>query len=208
MDLGSYITYSVAVLQQYTTLLIQIAVTLMIGLVLLRLITDWTRMNPFGRFYHALRKPTESMIYNMRTSQFYFPLKQSLGFDPSSLMLLIASAISGYVIYIVLRDFYMVLLGLGQSLSAFSHGSIFTGIRYAVGTMLLAVIFFLMAMMTLVFVNWIFGLLSRYARWAMERLAPLLKIFEFGGAFAGFSFLFLWIALTFAYVAVSAIFFA
>lgn len=64
-----------------------------------------------------------------------------------------------------------------------------------------------MALMTIVFVNWIFGLFRRLAYWSLSRLTPLLRVFEFGGAFAGWSFIILWIALSFATVAVQGVFF-
>jgi hypothetical protein len=41
----------------------------------------------------------------------------------------------------------------------------------------------------------------------MHRISPLLRIFEFGGMFAGFSFVILWIVLSLAASAVSAVFF-
>jgi len=41
----------------------------------------------------------------------------------------------------------------------------------------------------------------------MHRISPLLRIFEFGGAFAGFSFLILWLVLSLAASAVRVVFF-
>jgi hypothetical protein len=41
----------------------------------------------------------------------------------------------------------------------------------------------------------------------MHRISPLLKVFEFGGALAGFSFVILWIVLSLAASAVTAVFF-
>ncbi|MCI0661302.1 MAG: hypothetical protein L0220_09540, partial [Acidobacteria bacterium] len=118
----------------------------------------------------------------------------------------IALAITWYVVYVVISNLFQIIQIFGVSLITFGEGRIFTGSRYLIGALLLAVIFFLMALMTIVFVNWIFGLLRRASYWAMERLAPLLRIFEFGGVFAGWSFIILWIALTFAAMAVQAIF--
>ena len=86
-------------------------------------------------------------------------------------------------------------------------GNIFTGVRYLIGVLLLSALFFLMALMTIVFVNWIFGLLRRQAWWSLDRLNPLLRLFEFGGAFTGWSFMILWFAITFAALAVQAVFF-
>jgi hypothetical protein len=62
--------------------------------------------------------------------------------------------------------------------------------------------------MTLIFVNWIFGFFNKAANWAMNRIGPLLRIFDFGGVFAGWSFVILWIALSwFAAPAVMYVFF-
>ena len=94
-----------------------------------------------------------------------------------------------------------------MTLTEFGAGAIFSGVRYLIGSAILAVIFFLMGMMTIVFVNWLFGLLHNIAWWSLNRLTPLLNIFEFGGACAGWSFMILWIALSFAATAVEAVFF-
>jgi hypothetical protein len=121
-------------------------------------------------------------------------------------MILIALAVSWYVIYIVSNYLFQILTGMGSSLISFGNGDIFAGARMLIGTLLLAAIFFLMTLMTIVFVNWLFGLMRRASYWSMERLSPLLKIFDFGGMLSGFSFIILWIALIFAAAAVQAIF--
>jgi hypothetical protein len=41
----------------------------------------------------------------------------------------------------------------------------------------------------------------------MNRISPLLRVFEFGGMLSGFSFLILWFVLLFAASAVRAVFF-
>ena len=84
-------------------------------------------------------------------------------------------------------------------------GSVARGVYTLIGTSLLAVIFFLMTLMTIVFINWISGRFNRAAYWSMHRISPL-RIFEFGGAFAGFSFLILWLVLSLAASAVRAVF--
>jgi hypothetical protein len=64
-----------------------------------------------------------------------------------------------------------------------------------------------MTLMTIVFINWISGKFNRAAYWSMSRISPLLRIFEFGGALAGFSFVILWFVLSLAANAVMAVFF-
>ena len=207
VDLGQQLISGVGILQEWTLRAISLSIGVVVVLLLLRVLTDLLRLNPFGTVYQSLRRPTERMISHMRSSHFYYPLRQSLGFNPSILMVLVTLAILWYVLTGVLQNLFFLLQGLGLSLVSFGRGEVFSGARYLIGVGLLAVLFFLMAMMTVVFVHWIFGLLAQLARRSMERLKPLLRVFEFGGIFSGWSFMILWIALSFATQAVQAIFF-
>jgi hypothetical protein len=193
-------------------LIISFAINVTIGVAVVLLITRWiidaANLNPFGRVAHYLRQPTNEMIYRAQSSQFYLPLKRAFGFDPAIIMILVALAILWVLVNGVFSDLFTVMLCLGRSIDAFSGGSPFLGARYLIGTILLAAIFFLLALMTIIFINWIFGFLNNTAYRAMERIAPLLRIFEFGGIFAGWSFLILWIVLSwFAAPAVMWVFF-
>jgi hypothetical protein len=206
LQIGRGIISAVEIMRDIVKLGIAITIGLVIALLVIRLLTDVIKLSPFGSLYQIIRRPTDEIYHRMRTSNFYYPLRRSFGFDPTVIMILIALAISGYVIYIVSNYLFQILTSMGVSLISFGNGDIFSGARILIGAFLLAVIFFLMTLMTIVFVNWIFGLMRRAASWSMERLAPLLKIFEFGGALAGFSFIILWIALIFAAAAAQAIF--
>src|SRR5262245_31792941 len=187
--------------------LIYITVAVVLIFLLLRWITDTLNSNPFGRLTYYLRKPTNDLFYYVRSSQFYFPLKQALRFDPTYLMVLIAVAIVLYVAWTIIGYLITVLNGLGASLNLLAEGSVARGVYSLIGVSLLAVIFFLMTLMTIVFVNWISGRFNRSAYWSMHRISPLLRIFEFRGIFAGFSFLILWFVLLFAASAVRVVFF-
>jgi hypothetical protein len=187
--------------------LINITVGAVVILLLLRWVNDALGSNPFGRLSYYLRKPTNDLVYYVRSSQFYFPLKQALKIDPTYLLVLIAVAIVWYVALSVIGYLNTVLYGLGTSLNQLAEGAVARGVYTLIGTALLAVIFFLMTLMTIVFINWISGRFNRSAYWAMHRISPLLRIFEFGGAFAGFSFLILWLVLSLAAGAVRAVFF-
>jgi hypothetical protein len=187
--------------------LINITVGAVVILLLLRWVNDALGSNPFGRLSYYLRKPTNDLVYYVRSSQFYFPLKQALKIDPTYLLVLIAVAIVWYVALSVIGYLNTVLYGLGTSLNQLAAGAVARGVYTLIGTALLAVIFFLMTLMTIVFINWISGRFNRSAYWAMHRISPLLRIFEFGGAFAGFSFLILWLVLSLAAGAVRAVFF-
>ncbi len=176
-------------------------------LLLLRWVTDALITNPFGRLTYYLRKPTNDLFYYVRSSQFYFPLKQALKFDPTYLMVLIAVAIVLYVAWSIIGYLITVLNGLGLSLNLLAAGYVARGVYTLIGASLLAVIFFLMTLMTIVFINWISGRFNRAAYWSMNRISPLLRIFEFRGVFAGFSFLILWLVLSLAASAVRVVFF-
>ena len=188
-------------------LLINITVGALVILLLLRWVNDALGSNPFGRLSYYLRKPTNDLVYYVRSSQFFLPLKQALRIDPTYLLVLIAVAIVWYVALSVIGYLTTVLGGLGDSLNSMAAGNVTRGVKTLIGVALLAVIFFLMTLMTVVFINWISGRFNRAAYWSMHRISPLLRVFEFGGAFAGFSFLILWLVLSFAASAVRAVFF-
>jgi len=187
--------------------LIYITVAVVLIFLLLRWITDTLNTNPFGRLTYYLRKPTNDLFYYVRSSQFYFPLKQALKFDPTYLMVLIAVAIVLYVAWNIIGYLITVLSGLGLSLNLLAAGYVARGVYTLIGASLLTVIFFLMTMMTIVFINWISGRFNRSAYWSMHRISPLLRVFEFRGVFAGFSFLILWLVLSLAASAVRVVFF-
>ena len=187
--------------------LIYITVAVVLIFLLLRWITDTLNSNPFGRLTYYLRKPTNDLFYYVRSSQFYFPLKQALKFDPTYLMVLIAVAIVLYVAWNIIGYLITVLSGLGLSLNLLAAGYVARGVYTLIGASLLTVIFFLMTMMTIVFINWISGRFNRSAYWSMHRISPLLRVFEFRGVFAGFSFLILWLVLSLAASAVRVVFF-
>lgn len=174
--------------------------------ILLRIMADALKLNPFGKFAYYTTRPANNLIGNMRQSRFYYPLKRAFGFDPAILMILIATAILGYVVYTMIGYLNVFLIGTGNTLIAFGLGQPLTAGKYLLGTLLIVAIFFLLSLMLIIFVNSLFGLLKKAAAVSYRRIAPLLQIFEFGGMFAGWSFMILWIALTFAAQAVMAIF--
>lgn len=188
-------------------LLVKITIGVVILLLLIRWITDALNTNPFGRLIYYLRKPTNDLVYYIRSSQFYIPLKQALKFDPTYLMALIAVAIVWYVALSIIGYLTTVLTGLGVGLDWLAIGNVTRGVYTLIGVSLLAALFFLMTLMTIVFINWISGKFNRAAYWSMSRISPLLRIFEFGGALAGFSFVILWFVLSLAANAVMAVFF-
>jgi hypothetical protein len=207
ISLGDMLTILADWISRIARLLINITVGAVVIFLALRWVNDALGSNPFGRLSYYLRKPTNDLVSYVRSSQFYFPLKQALRFDPTYLLVLIAVAIVWYVALSIIDYLNVVLRGLGGSLNLLAAGNVAGGVTTLIGTSLLAVIFFLMTLMTIVFINWISGRFNRAAYWSMHRISPLLRIFEFGGAFAGFSFLILWLVLSFAASAVRAVFF-
>jgi hypothetical protein len=207
ISLGDMLITLAGWVSQIARLLINITVGAVVIFLALRWVTDALGSNPFGRLSYYLRKPTNDLVYYVRSSQFYFPLKQALRFDPTYLMVLIAVAIVWYVALSVIGYLNIVLNGLGLSLNLLATGYVARGVYTMIGVSLLAMIFFLMTLMTVVFINWISGRFNRAAYWSMHRISPLLRIFEFRGVFAGFSFLILWLVLSLAAGAVSAVFF-
>jgi hypothetical protein len=207
ISLGDMLIILADWISRIARLLINITVGAVVIFLALRWLNDVLGANPFGRLSYYLRKPTNDLVYYVRSSQFYIPLKQALRFDPTYLLVLIAVAIAWYVALSVIGYLNTVLGRLGMSLKLLAAGDVARGVYTLIGTSLLAVIFFLMTLMTIVFINWISGRFNRAAYWSMHRISPLLKIFEFGGAFAGFSFLILWLVLSLAASAVGAVFF-
>jgi hypothetical protein len=207
ISLGEMLRIMAAWIGYGAGLLVKITVGVVILLLLIRWITDALNTNPFGRLIYYLRKPTNDLVYYIRSSQFYIPLKQALKFDPTYLMALIAVAIVWYVALSIIGYLTTVLTGLGVGLDWLAIGNVTRGVYTLIGVSLLAALFFLMTLMTIVFINWISGKFNRAAYWSMSRISPLLRIFEFGGALAGFSFVILWFVLSLAANAVMAVFF-
>ncbi len=204
---GRYVIDAVQIINSFSTFVYFVIIIAVVTAVLLYVIVEALQLNPFGRFAHYARQPGNELLRHMRSSRFYYPLKRALGFDPAILMLLIATALVCFVASWIIGYLTLLLSGLGSSLLAIGGGEVLTGIWRLTGVILLSVIFYLMALMTVVFVNWLFGLFGRVAYLALERIGPLLRIFEFGGIFTGWSFLILWIALYLAAGAVQFIFF-
>src|SRR5262249_31935745 len=109
--------------------IINITVGALVILLLLRWVNDAMGSNPFGRLSYYLRIPPNDLVYSVLISQFYFPLKQALRFDPTSLLVLIAVAIVYYVALSVIGYFTTVLGGLGESLNSLAAGNVARGVK-------------------------------------------------------------------------------
>src|SRR5205085_3247653 len=81
--------------------LFSVIIALVVLVLLLRYIIEALKLSPFGRFAYYATRPANEMLRNMRQSRFYLPLKRAFGFDPAIIMLLIATAILCYVVYVI-----------------------------------------------------------------------------------------------------------
>lgn len=178
-----------------------------IVLLIIRWVIDVAQINPFGRVVYYLRRPTDDLLARAHSSQFYYPLRRALKFNPAILIAIVSMAIIGYVSWMMVRNLMTILDDLAKCLTAFGSGSVIAGIQYLVGSLLMVVIYGLMLMMTVIFVNWISGLFAAWSFRAERRLAPLLRFFEFGGTYAGWAFLILWLTLYLASIIVQNSFF-
>ena len=116
--------------------------------ILLRVMADALKLNPFGKFAYYTTRPANNLIGNMRQSRFYYPLKRAFGFDPAILMILIATAILGYVVYTMIGYVSVFLIGTGNTLLAVGLGQPLTAGSYLLGSLLIVAIFFLLSLLT------------------------------------------------------------
>src|SRR5262245_21967649 len=134
ISLGDMLIILANKISEAASYLIYITVGALVLLLLLRWVSDALGTNPFGRLSYYLRKPTNDLVYYVRSSQFYFPLKQALRFDPTYLLVLIAVAIVWYVALSVIRYLNTVLNGLGGSLNLLATGDVAGGVKTLIGT--------------------------------------------------------------------------
>ena len=171
-------------------------------ILIMRVVADSLKLNPFGKFAYYSTKPANQLIGHMRSSQFYYPLKRALGFDPAILMVFFATVILCYVLYVIVGYLTVALWAIANLIIRLGAGDVVGMLRYVVGTVLLIVIFFFLFLMTVIFINSIFGLLRKWVGFAYRRIGPLLQIFEQRLPFPGLGFLIFWLVLTFVAYAV------
>ncbi len=203
MDLAADYIFKLARIIPEVSKYVFSAVILGIFIILtLRMLADVMKLNPFGKFAYYSTQPANRMMGYMRSSPFYYPLKRALGFDPSVLMVFFATVLLCYVLFVIVNYVSTSLLAIANLLLAISKPDLFLAGRYLIGTTLIIIVFFLMTLMTLIFINSFFGLLKSAARFATQRLQPLLELFERRLPWPGLSFILLWLILTFVASAV------
>lgn len=186
---------------------INLTLIVFIALLVIRWLMDALQVSPFGRVVYYLRRPTDGLVGHVRNSRFYYPLRQALKFNPAILMALIAVLILWWIVQAPLGNLTTVFGGLAMSLDALGDGRFFNGLLFLIGVLLMGVIGFLMALMTLIFINWISGWFQQASFWALQRIGPMLRYIESKGNYAEWSFLILWLALYLAAILVQIAFF-
>ena len=191
----------------FARLAIGVIVGGVIVLLIIRWLIDVLQINPFGKVVYYLRRPTDDLLAYAHNSRFFHPLRQWLKFNPAILIAILSMGIIWYVSLMLVGNLTMILGDLAMCLDAFGAGRALAGVQYLIGSLLMIVIYALMLMMTLIFINWISGLFYSLSFRAERRLAPLLRFFEFGGTYVGWAFLILWLTLYLASIIVQNSFF-
>jgi hypothetical protein len=194
-------------LKGISQIVIYVGLAVALTLLLLRFLIDKLDFKPFSRFTYYARRPTDRWFYEIKNSQLYRPIRQALGFDPAYLLLLLAFVLLFYLLSTLVSLVVALLSHLSVTLNAFGIGEMVVGVRYLIGTLLLATIYFLMALMTILVIHSWFGLFDRAAYWAGRRIYPLLNSLDPSGRLGPLLFILFFILLSFVAGAVESIFF-
>lgn len=184
-----------------------IALVIIIVLLLIRFLVERFNLNPFGRLTYYARRPTDRWFYEIKGSQFYQPIKRALGFEPVWVLLLLAFVLLFFLVRSLVNDVTLLLSCLGITLERFGAGDALAGLWASIGTVLLGLIYFLMALMTILVINSWFGLFDRAAYWAGQRIYPILRSFDSSGRLGPFVFLIMFFLLSLLAQAVVSAFF-
>ncbi|HKQ77486.1 MAG TPA: hypothetical protein VJ810_27550 [Blastocatellia bacterium] len=204
---GKAISGFAALLQTTATFLANIALAVAIALVVIRFLVDRYNINPFGRVVYYARRPTEKWFYEIKHSQFYRPIRQALGFEPIWIMLLLGFVILFFLLRSLISDVTILLGCVSTTLIYFGSGDSILGARALVGTALLGIIYFLMALMTILVIHSWFGLFERAGFWAGRRIYPILLSFDPSGRLGPLIFILAFLLLSLVSGAVQLAFF-
>jgi hypothetical protein len=194
-------------LNQGATLAANFALAIALLLLAVRFLVDRFNISPFGRIAYYARRPTNRWFYEIKGSQLYHPLRQAFGFDPVWVMLLLAFVLLFFLLRGLISDVVLLLNSVGKTLIAFGAGDAVGGGMALIGTCLLALIYFLMGLMTILVIHSWFGLFDRAAYWAGRRIYPILNSFDPAGRLGGLVFLLAYFLLQLVAGAVQAAFF-
>ena len=132
----------------------------------------------------------------------YYAFKKALQFEPVWLMMVLGLLLC----YLLLPGAISLVAGfmqaVGTTLLNFGEGRVSAGVSALIGTVLLAVIYYLMLLMTVLVIHFFFGILQRQAERAGRLIYPLINLaldrFDRSGRFFPLFFLLLSFLLQFA----------
>ncbi len=182
-----------------------------LGLVVIGPLLDKLNVSPFGRFYQAARRPADQWFADIRNSQFYYPLKRAFfkANLPDAVWFILALAF--LLVFVFFPSWVSYVASLlsysGLTLIQFGEGRLLRGAWSLLGTVLVALLYYLMALMTILVFNSWFGFFKHYAYLAGRRINPLLYRFDPSGRYAMIVFLLAFLVLQFAAGFVASIFF-
>lgn len=191
----------------YTDLIIKIILAVFVVMVLIRYLLDRFSRNPFSKMAFYLRKPTNRWFHEVKNSQFYYPARQAFGFDPTWILLILGAACFFYLLSSLVSNVLMWLQSLGITLFHFGSGRSLAGVWALIGLGLLALIYFLMILMTILVINSWFGFFGKAAHWSGRKIYPLLASFDPSGRLGPVIFFVAFLLLSFVAGAVQAGFF-
>lgn len=186
---GQFLRNLVITLSVFTATALKLALLIAVVLILIRVLVDKYDFNPFGRLVYYLCRPTNRWFYEIRNSPIYRPVRNLVRFEPAWLLLLLAAAVMYFLVRDLVGDVLTWFWCLGRTLTAFGGGDTASGIKASIGTALLAVIYALTAMMTILVIHSWFGLFDRWAYKAGQRIYPLIHKLDREGRFGPFAFL-------------------
>jgi hypothetical protein len=184
-----------------------VALAVALLLLLVRFLVDRFDYKPFSRLTYYVRRPTNRWFYEIKGSQLYKPIRQAFGFDPIWVLLLLAFVVLFFLLRGLVSYTTTLLSCVGATLISFGDGDPLIGGKALMGTLLLSLIYFLMALMTILVINSWFGLFDRAAFWAGRRIYPILRTVDVSGQLGPIIFIVAFLILSFLAQAVLTAFF-
>lgn len=143
-----------------------------VGLVLLRGMIGWLKLNPFGWFAFNIRRYSEPLIYPLRRS----PLAGSARRDIAPVILVILTIVLGAFSLQILSDVRSAAQGVAFGVDALLMGDLLRGIRFAIGHLVLTAISLLIICIIIqVLFSWLGIHGNRLSRWMYRITEPVLE---------------------------------
>ncbi len=144
-----------------------------VALVVLRVLVQWLRLNPFGWVPYTLRRLTEPFLSPLRRN----PLVWQARGDIAPLLLIVLLIIGAAFSLALLTDVHEVITGIVTSLEVTIGGAVGEGIRMLLGYILLGVLSLLMAAVILqVIFSWLGIHGTRLAKLTWRASDPIFRL--------------------------------